>query len=51
MRVSRRERIGNEEVEQRMGIEGWIIDDVERKQLVCYADMCKEWMEIDSRNK
>jgi hypothetical protein len=31
MRISRREKLRNEEVKQRMGIEDSIIDNVERK--------------------
>lgn len=36
-RMSRRDRIRNEEIKQRMGVEGTIIDDIERKQLVWYG--------------
>lgn len=36
-RISRRDRIRNEEVKRRMGIEGTIIQDIEQKQLVWYG--------------
>jgi len=49
MRISRREKVKDEEIKQQMGIESSIMDDIESKQLVWY--MCKEWTEIDSRNK
>jgi len=37
MRLSRRERIRNEEIKRRMGVEGLIMDDIKRKQLVWYG--------------
>lgn len=36
-RISRLEWVRNEEVEKQMGVEGTIIDDTERKQLVWHG--------------
>jgi hypothetical protein len=37
MRISRMDKIRNEEIRLRMGIEGTIINDIERKQLNWYG--------------
>ncbi|XP_060528145.1 UDP-glycosyltransferase UGT5-like isoform X2 [Cylas formicarius] len=37
MRISRRERIRSDTIKQRMGLEGTITQDIEKKQLTCYG--------------
>jgi len=48
MRISRKERIRNEEIKQRM--EGLIMDDIKRKQLVWYGYV-QTIEEVGSRNR
>ena len=37
MRISRRDKIRNEDIRQQMGIEGTIVNDIEQKQLIWYG--------------
>lgn len=62
LRISRREHIRNEDIKNRMGIEGTIMKDIERRQLIWYGHVnrmnderlpkqCLEWQPPEHRKR